>query len=92
MSVLHTVKADRMSGRIFLSGQRRQRQRNQRQQYAGQEGLELYPARLSAHLRQFIGILNFFLPAGQLARTSRRQTYSSLVAPLKETHRRAPEK
>jgi hypothetical protein len=64
-----------------------QHQRNQRQQNRHQHRFELHPARLLPHLGQFSWIFYLLYLIAQLARTSRRQTYSSLIAPLKETRR-----
>lgn len=41
-------------------------------------------ARLSPHLRQLSRVFNALLMIAQLARTSRGETYSGLVSPLKE--------
>jgi hypothetical protein len=73
------------------SWQWRQRQRNQCQWDSSQQGVELHPTRLSPHLRQFRRVIYLLCLIAQLARTSRGQTYSSLISPLKETRRRAPE-
>jgi hypothetical protein len=73
------------------SWQWRQRQRNQCQWDSSQQGFELHPTRLSPHLRQFRWVIYLLCLIAQLARTSRGQTYSSLISLLKETRRRAPE-
>jgi hypothetical protein len=73
------------------SWQWRQRQRNEYQWDSRQQGFESHPTRLSPHLRQFRWVIYLLGLIAQLARTSRGQTHSSLVSPLKETRRRAPE-
>jgi hypothetical protein len=67
-----------------------QRQCNHRQWDGSQQGFELHSTRLSPNLSQFGRIFDPLRSVAQLARTSRGQADSSLIAPLKEARRRAP--
>jgi hypothetical protein len=69
----------------------RQRQGDTRRDDGCHRGLELYAARLAPHLRQLIASADLFFPVIQIARPSRSQSNSGLLAPLKKAQCRAPE-
>ena len=67
-------------------------QRDQRQQHPSQQRFDIYPARLPTHLREFTPIFDLLDIFAQLARPSRREPYSGLVAPLKKARGRVGKK
>ena len=67
-------------------------QSNQRHHQPGDGRFKLHLSGLLAHLGQFFRVFNLLDLFAQLARTSRRQSHSGLIAPLKKARRRPGKK